>query len=236
VFFGYEKLLAWSLCGRFAVFSCGHGHTALYNALGMRIGRRFSLLDCIGTTETEVYRERSTSSSQTYEKLAGPFIHASAAQSNPFPNNAVSNHTGGVAKGGPQQGNSQSRLLAAFSPDATLLAVNSSVLPNHVFIFRTEDLLTSHFVPKVVLSQIQFVRQITWHDTSALLSIVTADPNPSRPSTYLYMWQEEDGAVAIAVPPGLCDVRSARWAAGADSLVISASRSFCLAVPNWASV
>lgn len=226
--FGYEKFTEWSLCGRFAVLSSIPIAFSVYNALGMRIGRRISLIECCGSENTIIFREKSFfSASQAYEQSNGPLLGSGTSKS-------YIQHRGQL-KAHYSNTKTQSRLLATFSSDSTLLAVSSSEIPNQVYIFRTENLLTSHFEPLVILIQSQSVRQITWHDISPLLCIVTSNYHTSRESQ-IYMWQQGEGAVAVKVPTGVQDLKNIEWATGADTLVVSSPKTFCLAVPNWASV
>jgi hypothetical protein len=225
---GFDRLVCWSPCGRLALLSSGSTGFSLYNALGMRIGLRLDLTDCFGGAETVIYREKP--SNGAFEQFEN-FVSVSKVVGEAFsrgPAAAVSRET---------TTRMSSSLRAGFCPRGHFLAVNSPDIPNLLFIFRAEDLLAKRFIPHTISSFRQPIRQMAWHDASVLLTVVTAGPESNKYGQ-LYTWhgEDQDGFVPISVPRGLCDVRSAKWAPGADSLIVCGRGSFCMGVPTWASV
>lgn len=77
-----------------------------------------------------------------------------------------------------------------------------------------------------VLHQTAAVRSIAWHDSSVVLCVVTNLPN-------VYVWQPSG---CLCIPqPAVSESRQLRWVPAADTLMISSTASFCLAVPDWAT-
>lgn len=93
--------------------------------------------------------------------------------------------------------------------------------PNCVWIFNMRELRMA-----AVLHQTTAIRSLSWHDSTAVLCVVTALPN-------VYVWQPS-GCLCVH-QPAVSDPRQLRWAPAVDTLLIASAASFCLAVPDWAT-
>lgn len=127
-----------------------------------------------------------------------------------------------VGKCSLSNGNGASSLTLRFSPDSAYIAVLSADYPTYVWILNVSELIIV-----AVLQQVHSVRSLIWHDSNPILTVITND------TSNLFVWQPT-GCMCIP-QPAVQDARHLAWMAHKDTLLISGSSSFSLAVPDWAT-
>jgi len=123
---------------------------------------------------------------------------------------------------------------AKFSHDSCYLAIQSSLFPNHLWIYFLPDLSFIAVLcqlPTIVQNTGSSIKSFDWHPQQALLGMVTG-------SDYVYFWQPE-GCHCIPQPysdPEERCSRSFEWSHCENNLMLlSGVSACCLAVPDFIS-